>query len=203
MKIWIHINGVQEGPFAPEQLPLNRMDPQTPVWYEGLSYWMPASAAPVTAELLRRYYAGELQQRDSTGYDPTVDVETPTQQETTVDVEAQPSHGQERGTEWQQGRSAAWQQTGQKYAAYPRSSQPGQAPEKCPPTYMVWSIVLTLLCCNPVGIVAAALGWTVTTKYNNYDFDGARRRSELTAWWFIITIVTSLIFTPMYMLISM
>lgn len=190
MKIWIHIGGVQEGPFTPEQLPLNRMDSKTPVWYEGLDYWMPASAAPVTAEMLRRYYAGELQRPDH-----TVDVEAPEQTETTIDVDSQPSQQQERMT--------AWQQTAQKYAAASQTSRSGQPAEKCPPTYMVWSIVLTLLCCNPVGIVAATLGWTVTTKYNNYDFDGARRRSELTAWWFIITIVTSLIFTPMYMLVSM
>ena len=92
MKIWIHINGVQEGPFTPDSLPLNRMDPQTPVWYEGLDYWMPASAAPVTAELLRSYYAGNMvnshsQEPDSSWQDNTVDVEGSMTSVTEVDVE--------------------------------------------------------------------------------------------------------------------
>lgn len=202
MKIWIHINGVQEGPFAPDQLPFNRMDPQTPVWYEGLDYWMPASAAPVTADLLRRYYAGEMQRRDN-----TVDVETSAQSETNIDFgTSSQSEGpvDEGRPSWQRERQTSWQQSSaQKYAAYSHAPQSRQTQEKCPATYLVWSIIMTLLCCNPLGIVAAVLGWTVTSKYNNYDYEGARRRSELTAWWFIITIVTSLIFTPMYMLVSM
>lgn len=197
MKIWIHINGVQEGPFEPDQLPLNRMDPQTPVWYEGLDYWRPASTAPVTAELLRAYYAGELQAQAgqrTAAQDHTVDVDTSSQSETRIDVDPQLS--------WQQASNHPAADMAQKYAAFSPARPSGQA-EKCPPTYMVWSIILTLLCCNPIGIVSAVLGWTVTSKYREYDIEGARRRSETTAWWFIITIVTSLIFTPMYMLVSM
>ncbi len=205
MKIWIHINGVQEGPFEPENLPLNRMDPKTPVWYEGLDYWMPASAAPVTADLLRAYYAGEIsaygrQPQPTDRQDDTVDVDMPEQSATNIDV-ATGQAGQASGSTY------ARQETSQKYSAYAgysadrRSSW--QQPQECPPTYLVWSIVLTLLCCNPIGIISAVMGWTVTSKFRENDFEGARRRSETTAWWFIITIVTSLIFTPMYMLVSM
>lgn len=201
MKIWIHINGVQEGPFTPDTLPLNRMDPQTPVWYEGLDYWMPASAAPVTAELLKSYYAGNMvnshsQEPESSSQDNTVDVESPTTSETEIDVETR-----------RLAQTAGGYANGRKYAAYSAAHTAGHTPDrnpdKCPPTYLVWSIILTLLCCNPIGIVAAVMGWTVTTKYREYDYEGAARRSETTAWWFIITIVTSLIFTPMYMLVSM
>lgn len=201
MKIWIHINGVQEGPFTPDTLPLNRMDPQTPVWYEGLDYWMPASAAPVTAELLKSYYAGNMvnshsQEPESSSPDNTVDVESPTTSVTEVDVETH------RPTQTAGGNANT-----HKYAAYSAARTTGHTPDrnpdKCPPTYLVWSIILTLLCCNPIGIVAAVMGWTVTTKYREYDYEGAVRRSETTAWWFIITIVTSLIFTPMYLLVSM
>lgn len=201
MKIWIHINDVQEGPFTPDTLPLNRMDPQTPVWYEGLDYWMPASAAPVTAELLRSYYAGNIkpghsQGQESSPQDNTVDVESPATTETEIDVETHRT-AQTSGT----------YSAGRQHAAYSAAQTTGHAsdskPGKCPPTYLVWSIILTLLCCNPIGIVAAVMGWTVTTKYREYDYEGAARRSETTAWWFIITIVTSLIFTPMYMLVSM
>lgn len=191
MKIWIHINGIQEGPFEPDQLPLNRMDPQTPVWYEGLDYWMPASAAPVTAEILRAYYAGEITP-DGSRRQPTV--EQPSATETNITTETSTAQ-------------TTWAYGGQKYGAYSQphvqQTQNAQQPEQCPPSYLAWSIVFTLLCCNPLGIVASILGWTVLTKYKNYDIEGAKSRSETTAWWFIITIVTSLIFTPMYMLVSL
>lgn len=51
MKVWIHLNGVQEGPYQFEELPLDRMDANTPVWYEGLPDWQPAGTAPLTAQL--------------------------------------------------------------------------------------------------------------------------------------------------------
>ena len=51
MKIWIHLNGVQEGPFEKDELPLYRMSPDTPVWHEGLPDWMPASRVAATAPL--------------------------------------------------------------------------------------------------------------------------------------------------------
>lgn len=211
MKIWIHINGVQEGPYQPDNLPLNRMNPQTPVWYEGLNYWMPASTAPVTAEHLRAYYAGEAQTYDQqrqtySSPEQTVEVEMPAEEETNVDTVAQAENRQPEPR--QSGRTPyAGQGYGMKYGAYAgtqaQQNRAAGQPDKCPPTYLVWSILLTLLCCNPIGIVAAVTGWTVTSKYRAYDIEGARRWSETTAWWFIITIVTSLIFTPMYMLVSM
>lgn len=200
MKIWIHINGIQEGPFEPEQLPLNRMDPQTPVWYEGLDYWKPASAAPVTADILRAYYAGEISpdgsRRQPAAHPTTVDVEEVSHPATTVDVDPKPGSGAYAG-DFGSLKYGAYGQYGARQGQYARQ------PEKCPPTYLVWSIILTLLCCNPLGIVSTVLGWSVLTKYKNYDIEGARRRSETTAWWFIITIVTSLVFTPMYMLVSL
>lgn len=51
MKIWIHLNGMQQGPYDLEQLRTMAIGPDTPVWYEGLTGWLPASAAPATAVL--------------------------------------------------------------------------------------------------------------------------------------------------------
>ena len=49
MKIWVHRNGVQEGPYdLPDLLNLG-IDASTPVWYQGLAQWMPAGLAPMTA----------------------------------------------------------------------------------------------------------------------------------------------------------
>lgn len=51
MKIWIHLNGTQQGPYDLNQLGNLPVDPSTPVWYDGLQGWMPAGQAPATASL--------------------------------------------------------------------------------------------------------------------------------------------------------
>lgn len=49
--IYIHRNGQQQGPYTLPQLTMMTLTPDTPVWYEGLADWMPASQAPLTAPL--------------------------------------------------------------------------------------------------------------------------------------------------------
>lgn len=51
MQIWIHLNGIQQGPYTLPQLQMMNLDPSTPVWYEGLVQWMAAAEAPVTSGL--------------------------------------------------------------------------------------------------------------------------------------------------------
>lgn len=51
MKIWIYLNGLQQGPYTLDQLRLLSLDPSTPVWYDGLPQWQPAHLAPLTAGL--------------------------------------------------------------------------------------------------------------------------------------------------------
>ncbi len=49
--IYIHRNGQQQGPYTLPQLKMMTLTPDTPVWYEGLPDWMPASQAALTAPL--------------------------------------------------------------------------------------------------------------------------------------------------------
>lgn len=51
MKIWIYLHGVQQGPYALDELHHFPMTPDTPVWYDGLPDWTPAGQAPATAAL--------------------------------------------------------------------------------------------------------------------------------------------------------
>lgn len=51
MKIWVYLNGLQQGPYTLDELAQLPVNHSTPVWYEGLPQWMPASEAPVTASL--------------------------------------------------------------------------------------------------------------------------------------------------------
>lgn len=51
MKIWVYLNGIQQGPYTFDELSQLQITPSTPVWYEGLPQWLPASEAPATASL--------------------------------------------------------------------------------------------------------------------------------------------------------
>lgn len=144
MRIWIHINGMQQGPYDLEQLRVMAVSPDTPVWYEGLEGWLPASKAPATAVLF-----GNSQ--------PT----TP--------LPAAPT-------------------TAQTYM-----------PAGRPPTFMGWSILLTVLCCSPIAIAAIITGAMSSSRYNAGDLTGARRLSLTTEWLLIFAIVFAFVTAPLGM----
>lgn len=51
MRIWIYLNGIQQGPYTLDEIAAMNLLPSTPVWYDGITQWMPASEAPATAVL--------------------------------------------------------------------------------------------------------------------------------------------------------
>lgn len=59
MKIWVYLNGIQQGPYTLEEVQQLNLTPSTPVWYEGLPQWQPASEAPLTASLFAAYHTVE------------------------------------------------------------------------------------------------------------------------------------------------
>lgn len=69
-----------------------------------------------------------------------------------------------------------------------------------PPTYLVWSIIVTLLCCVPAGIAAIYFSAQVSSRYESGDLSGALRASERAQLWIILSIVLGLIATPFLML---
>jgi len=83
----------------------------------------------------------------------------------------------------------------------PEPARMQQPAEKCPPTFLVWSILLTICCCNPVGIIPILLGASVTSNYRNNNIEAASRTSYITEWWIAITLVLGLIMLPFSILI--
>lgn len=61
---------------------------------------------------------------------------------------------------------------------------------------------MTLLCCNPVGIVPIVTGFYTRQRWRNQNYEGARRLSHTTEWWIMITIVTCLMLAPLMMLVN-
>jgi len=172
MKIWIHIDGQQLGPYELNQLPVGQMTAETPVWYDGLERWTPASEAPLTAPLF------------SPGTDEAPSTE-PTGEADETATPASDPFGLHKIPSRQN-----------------HDIEAGKIEEaKCPPTYLVWSILLTICCCNPLGIVPIITGAQVSSRFNNMDFEGAKRASRITEWWVVICFVLGLMMLPFTVII--
>lgn len=199
MKVWIHINGSQEGPYELDSLPMDRINAATPVWYQGLPDWMAAGQAPLTAPLFGM-------QPDSAAMADAHERAQRKQSQGLSHTESEIGHAEASAEE----RQASENTQGYTYGAAlrraqtatPRHTSETADEEKCPATYLGWSIALTILCCNPIGIGAIMTGATTRSKFNSRDYEGARKMSETTAWWFMITIVTCLMFLPFTLLLS-
>lgn len=92
----------------------------------------------------------------------------------------------------------------QQQATMPQQAEPqSQQPEPCPPTNLVWAIISTVLCCIPTGIVAIMYALKVSNKYREGDIEGAKRASEVGAWWCIATIILGIICQPFMSLLTL
>lgn len=91
----------------------------------------------------------------------------------------------------------------------PPPVQPGQAPlpyghqEPMPSTYLVWSILATILCCFIPGVVAIVFSSMVSSRYYAKDYEGARRASVRAEAWIIASVVLGLITATVYLPLSL
>lgn len=80
---------------------------------------------------------------------------------------------------------------------------PNEPTPPMPPTFMVWAILSTICCCLPAGVVAIIYSAQVSSKYFSRDYEGARRVSERTEIWIIVSIVLGIIANALYMPLSL
>ncbi len=71
----------------------------------------------------------------------------------------------------------------------------GQQPPM-PSSYIVWSIISLLLCCNVAGAVALVYSLLVEYRYNNHNYEGAVRASQNAKYWNIAAIVLVILWIP-------
>lgn len=76
---------------------------------------------------------------------------------------------------------------------------PGSREEPMPPTYLVWSVVMTVLCCMPAGVVAIVFSSLVSSRYYTGDTEGSRRASRMAEIWIIISFVAGVITGTLYL----
>ncbi len=171
MKIWIYLNGVQQGPYTLEQVKLLPVDAGTPVWYDGLPQWTPAGQTP----LLGPAFA-------------TAGAATP---------------GSAPDTAAQAAQAAAQAAYAAQTAAQAAQAAAQQASAPIPPrpsTYIVWSIILTILCCSPFALAGIITGAISSSRYNSGDYAGAKSMSTVTEWLLIISIVWAVVAAPISLL---
>lgn len=61
--------------------------------------------------------------------------------------------------------------------------------EPMPSSWILWSVLATLFCCTPAGIVAIVYGFQVSSRYWKGDIEGARRASRRAEAWIIASVV--------------
>lgn len=68
-----------------------------------------------------------------------------------------------------------------------------------PPTYLVWSVIMTILCCTIPGIVAIVFSSQVTSKYMVGDYEGAVKASRNAEIWIIVSFVLGVLSATLYL----
>ena len=72
--------------------------------------------------------------------------------------------------------------------------------EQRPKNYLVESILATVLCCLPLGIVGIVYATQVNTKYDVGDYEGAIKASKDAKKWVTWSVIDSVIFIAFYLI---
>lgn len=91
---------------------------------------------------------------------------------------------------------------GQPVYSAPRPANPyGANAPICPPNYLAWSIVATLLCCQVTGIIAIIYSSLVDSRYRRGDYAGAVSASGTAKGWVIASAIIGALGIIFYILL--
>lgn len=173
MKVWVYLDGSQQGPFEDTELnSLPGFCETTKVWFEGLPKWYDAGSLD---ELRHLFVIEEIQQpaTDDMPLNSSGNViaeaplqEMPPERPAFLNPEPQPA-----------------------FAA----ATPTFPTEPCPATYLGLAIFLFICCCSPFSLAALAGSICVSEFYSRGKLDKARKASEVTAWLIMISLALGMI----------
>lgn len=197
MKYWIIIAEEPCGPYLVEELKDHGLTAETPVWRSGMTDWQPAGSLPELAELLAASAAlPDLPEQDETPMASTPPA-VPEPPAIPADAEMPEPPASVPESPYESYPQAA------DYTSEGGEAEAGRESEPMPPTYLWWSIGVTVLCCTIIGIVAIVYSTKVSTAWRDGNYAAARKYSETTAWLVQAAIVLGLISFPFSLLISM
>ena len=182
MKVWIYVDGRQQGPFDFEQLAgMPGVTPSTKVWFEGLPKWYPAGSL----DQMRPLFDGSMTPAGM-GAENSENSELSENSECSENSENSELSETTRRPE---PPAEAFRQTFR-----PAPQQPAAAMRPpCPPTYLAWSVILVVCCCSPVSMAALAASIMVSTYYSKQNYERAAKASEWAAWLVMISLALGMV----------
>ena len=176
MKQYYYVDGnnQQQGPIDAAQLPAFGVTTKTLVWCEGMANWQAAGEIPELAS----FFAAK---QPEIPVQPQMQPGTPTQPQ--MQQQVQP------------------QQTQQPMNTQPPFQQPNnqQMPPQ-PDNYLVWAILVTVLCCLPFGVASIIYSVKVGSLYAQGDYNGAVDASQKAKKFAMIGGIGGLVFIIVYVI---
>lgn len=184
MKQYYYVDGnnQQQGPIDTAQLPSFGVTAKTLVWCEGMANWQVAGEIPELASL----FAAKQPEIPA---QPQMQPGTPAQPQMQQQVQPQPMNINN------------FQQTQQPMNTQPPFQQPNnqQMPPQ-PDNYLVWAILVTVLCCLPFGVASIIYSVKVGSLYAQGDYNGAVDASQKAKKFAMIGGIGGLVFIIIYVI---
>lgn len=184
MKQYYYVDGnnQQQGPIDAAQLPAFGVTTKTLVWCEGMANWQAAGEIPELAS----FFAAKQPEIPA---QPQMQPGTPAQPQ--IQPQAQP----------QTMNINNFQQTQQPMNSQPPFQQPNnqQMPPQ-PDNYLVWAILVTVLCCLPLGVASIIYSVKVGSLYAQGDYNGAVDASQKAKKFAMIGGIGGLVFIIIYVI---
>lgn len=180
MKVWVFLDGIQQGPFDDTELTsLPGFGENTKVWFEGLPRWQTAGSL----DELRYIFEPEQ-------------APTPEQE---IDILVQETSEPDGCVFEMPEKPEPFRQTPPENPPFFNNISFGVATPTentyvpCPPTYVGLAIFLFICCCSPVSLAALASSICVSVFHNKGEHDKANKASEITAWLIMIAIALGML----------
>lgn len=132
--------------------------------------------------------------------------------EVTADVVTEPAEtASQPAAAMEEPEPRHWEPSAVDDAETPASSQSADIPvadavqepvPPCPPAYVAWSVIVTVLCCVPVGVAALILSSMTKSAYYKGNLEKAMKYSEITQWLIIAAIVCGTALAPFQMVFT-
>ena len=190
MKQYYYVDGnnQQQGPIDAAQLPAFGVTTKTLVWCEGMANWQAAGEIPELASFFaakQPEIPAQPQMQPGTPAQPQMQPGTPAQPQ--MQPQAQPQ------VQPQTMNINNFQQTQQ-----PNNQQMPPQPDN----YLIWAILVTVLCCLPLGVASIIYSVKVGSLYAQGDYNGAVDASQKAKKFAMIGGIGGLVFIIIYVIFA-
>ena len=70
------------------------------------------------------------------------------------------------------------------------------------PDYLIWSIITTLCCCLPLGVVGIIFSVLGKTDLRNGDYNEAMKKSKIAFWCNLVGLISGLLIAVFYAMLA-